>query len=217
MALSAFKAYDIRGRVGEDLDEDLAFRVGRAFVEVMDPGAVVIGRDIRESSASLMDALARGVCAAGADVLDIGLCGTEEVYFATDHLGAGGGLMVTASHNPIGDNGIKLIGRGARPISRASGLDAIEALVEGGAFTVAGQGTRKAVDMRAEYVARVLSFVDPVALAPLRVLVNAGNGAAGPTFDAIAKALAAAGGKVSRPTTRGSIACRMTWMTMPPC
>ncbi len=193
MALPAFKAYDIRGRVGDTLDEDLAFRVGRAFVEVMDPGAVVIGRDIRESSAPLQDALESGVCAAGADVLDIGLCGTEEVYFATDHLGAGGGLMVTASHNPIGDNGIKLIGRGATPISRASGLEAIEALAESGAFSVSGQGERKAVDPRAAYVARVLSFVDPGALKPLKVLVNAGNGAAGPTFDAIAKGLDAAG------------------------
>jgi len=193
MGLAAVMAYDIRGRVGDTLDEDLEFRVGRAFVEVMEPGAVVIGRDIRESSVPLQDALARGVNAAGADVLDIGLCGTEEVYFATDHLGAGGGLMVTASHNPIGDNGIKLIGRGARPISRASGLDAIETLAESRVFTVAGQGARKTADPRAAYVARVLSFIDPAALAPLRVLVNAGNGAAGPSFDAIADGLAAAG------------------------
>ncbi len=192
MALSAFKTYDIRGRVGETLDEGLAYRLGRAFTQVMAPGKVVLGRDIRGSSEVLQDALARGLMDEGAEVLDIGLCGTEEVYFATDHLGAGGGLMVTASHNPIGDNGVKLIGPGARPVSRASGLGEMEALVEADAFgaPVAAVGQRKRLDPRADYVARVMSFVETAALRPLKVLVNAGNGAAGPTFDAIASTLA---------------------------
>ncbi len=192
MALSAFKAYDIRGRVGEDLDEDFAWRVGRAFARAMRPGRAVLGRDVRDSSPALAAAIARGLADEGVDVADLGLCGTEEVYFATDHLGAGGGLMVTASHNPLGDNGVKLIGPGARPISRASGLAEIEALVEAGDFgpPAAARGRIAAADTRAAYVARVLSFVDRAALRPLKVLVNAGNGAAGPSFDAIAAALA---------------------------
>ena len=191
MALKAFKSYDIRGRVGEDLDEDFAYRMGRAFVRVMQPGCVVLGRDIRDSSPMLQAAIARGLMDEGADVLDIGLCGTEEVYFATDHLGAGGGMMVTASHNPIGDNGVKVIGPGARPISRATGLGEMEALVEADDFGAAkALGVLTQVDARADYVARVLSFVDLASLKPLKLLVNAGNGAAGPTFDAIAAALA---------------------------
>lgn len=191
MALKAFKTYDIRGRVGEDLDEDFAWRMGRAFARVTGAGKVVLGRDIRDSSPMLQNAIARGLMDEGAEVLDIGLCGTEEVYFATDHLGAGGGMMVTASHNPIGDNGIKVIGPGARPISRATGLGEMEALVEAVDFGAGrAAGVRKPVDIRDDYVARVLSFVDPGALKPLKILVNAGNGAAGPTFDAIAAALA---------------------------
>lgn len=193
--LSCFKSYDIRGRVGEDLDAGIAYRIGRAFVQVMRPGSVVLGRDIRDSSPMLQDAIARGVMDEGADVLDIGLCGTEEVYFATDHLGAGGGLMVTASHNPIGDNGVKLIGPGAAPISREDGLGAMEAMVAGDAFgpPVERQGTSRRVDPRADYVARVMSFVDVGALRPVKIVVNAGNGAAGPTFDALAQALDGAG------------------------
>ena len=191
MPLKAFKTYDIRGRVGVDLDEVFAYRLGRAFVRVTQPEKVVLGRDIRDSSQMLQTAIARGLMDEGAEVLDIGLCGTEEVYFATDHLGAGGGMMVTASHNPIGDNGVKVIGPGARPISRATGLAEMEALVGAGEFGAkAGKGPRRPVDIRDAYVARVLSVVDTTALKSLKILVNAGNGAAGPTFDAIAAALA---------------------------
>ena len=189
--MRCFKSYDIRGRVGEDLDEDIAYRIGRAFVQVVAPRAVVLGRDVRSSSPMLQAAIARGVTDEAADVLDLGLCGTEEVYFATDHLDAGGGLMVTASHNPIGDNGVKLIGPGGRPISRKNGLAAMEAMVRADGFgPAAGGGSVREVDPRAAYVGRVLSFVDMSALKPATVLVNAGNGAAGPTFDAIAAAMA---------------------------
>ncbi|MEM6323566.1 MAG: phosphomannomutase [Pseudomonadota bacterium] len=193
--LSCFKAYDIRGQVGANLDEGIAYRIGRAFARVMEPGRAVLGRDTRDSSPALQAALASGLADEGVDVLDIGLCGTEEVYFATDHLQAGGGLMVTASHNPIGDNGMKPIGRNARPISRASGLQAIHDMAAADAMGPARgpRGTITQVDPRPPYVARVLSFIDPAALAPLTVLVNAGNGAAGPTFDAIAEALDAHG------------------------
>ncbi len=191
MALSAFKSYDIRGTVGIDLDEDMFYRLGRAFARVKSPEAVVLGRDIRDSSPMLQDALARGLMDEGVDVSDIGLCGTEEVYFATDHLGAGGGMMVTASHNPLGDNGAKVIGEGARPISRATGLADMEALVEADEFGApTGQGERRVVNTRSSYIERVLSFADLRTIRPMKVLVNAGNGAAGPTFDSIAEALA---------------------------
>ena len=193
--LSCFKTYDVRGTVGENLDEDIARRIGRAFARVMQPGTVVLGRDIRDSSPALQVAVAEGLTAEGVDVIDIGLCGTEEVYFATGHFGAGGGIMITASHNPNGYNGMKLVGPGARPVSRASGLAEMEALAAAGDFGpgAARPGTVRPEDPRAAYVGRVLSFVEPAGFRPLKLLVNAGNGAAGPTFDAIAEALAAAG------------------------
>ena len=191
MALSAFKSYDIRGTVGVNLDEKTYYHIGRAFAQVRKVEKVVLGRDVRDSSPMLQDALARGLNDAGVDVLDLGLCGTEEVYFATDHYNAGGGIMVTASHNPKGDNGAKIVIEGARPMSRASGLSDIENLVEAGEFGPANatKGTRTSVDCRADYVARVLSFADLSKVGAMKILVNAGNGAAGPTFDAIADAL----------------------------
>lgn len=196
--LTCFKSYDVRGTVGVDLDADLVRRIGRAFARVKSPGTVVIGRDARDSSPALAAALATGLTEEGADVIDIGLCGTEEVYFATDHFGAGGGIMVTASHNPIGDNGLKMVGPGATPISRASGLAEMEALAAEDAFGAgaANPGRLRRETPRDAYVARVLSFVDPARLGPSRILVNAGNGAAGPTFDAVAQALAEAGARL---------------------
>ncbi len=186
----AFKSYDVRGRLGVDLDDGLAHRIGRAFAIVMDPGTVVVGRDVRASSPALAVALTNGLRDGGVDVIDIGLCGTEEVYFATEHLGAGGGLMVTASHNPIDHNGIKMVQKGARPISGATGLDAIRDLVLAGSFDApAKRGGLQAKDPRAAYVDHVLGYLDPAGLAPLRIVVNAGNGAAGPTFDALANGL----------------------------
>ena len=196
MTLTCFKAYDVRGRLGHDLDAGIARAIGRGFAAARSPKSVVIGRDARKSSAALADALAQGLIAGGVDVLDIGLAGTEEVYFATDHLGADGGLCVTASHNPIDYNGIKLVGAGARPLSPAD-LDAVRVASDQSHLDAATPGTRAPADPRADYVARVLSFVQPAALKPLRVLVNAGNGAAGPTFDAIAQALADAGAPIT--------------------
>lgn len=118
--LTCFKSYDVRGQLGVNLDAAIARRIGRAFAEVMQPGLTVTGRDIRESSPELQAALIEGLLAGGSDVIDIGLCGTEEVYFATSHYGAGGGLMVTASHNPIDYNGIKMVRAGAALGSRAT-------------------------------------------------------------------------------------------------
>lgn len=194
-SLTCFKAYDIRGRLGHDLDEGIAERVGRAFAEVLGTRRVILGRDIRASSQALAEAVARGLMAAGAEVLDLGLCGTEEVYFATGHLGADGGICVTASHNPMDYNGMKMVRAGAAPLDAATGLAAIKALAETQSFAPVKPGGRitDASATRAAYVDRVLSFVDITALRPLHILINAGNGAAGPTFDTIAAALAARG------------------------
>jgi len=196
-SVSCFKAYDIRGKVGAELDPDLAFRLGRAVAICLAPGSVVIGRDVRESSPVLASALALGLSAGGTDVLNLGLCGTEEVYFATDHLGAGAGIMVTASHNPIEYNGFKLIGHGARPLTDAE-FRSIEAMVATPPelHREAPVGKVEPVDLRRAYIDHILSFIDPATLAPLRFVANAGNGAAGPTFDAIADALADKGARL---------------------
>jgi len=193
--LTCFKAYDIRGRLGTELNEDIARRIGRAFAEVTAARRVVLGRDCRASSQGLAAAVANGLIAAGAEVIDIGLCGTEEVYFATTHLDADGGIEITASHNPIDYNGMKMVGRGSAPLDASVTMPAIRALAQSGAFAtpVAGGRTTVAGDVRADYVDRVLSLVDVGALRPLTILVNAGNGTAGPTFDALAAGLARRG------------------------
>ena len=192
--LTAFKAYDIRGRLGDELDEDVAFRVGRAFASVLQAQRVVLGRDCRASSQALAGAVARGMLAEGVEVIDLGLCGTEEVYFATTHHAACGGIEVTASHNPMDYNGMKLVGRGSAPLDPATTMQAIRALAESGDFGAERAGrVTAAPETRVAYVDRVLSFIDIAALRPLKVLVNAGNGTAGPTFDAIAGALAEKG------------------------
>ncbi|MCR8724391.1 phosphomannomutase [Frigidibacter sp. ROC022] len=195
MSLTCFKSYDIRGRIGVDLDADIARRIGRAFAEVLDARQVVLGRDIRNSSPELAAAVAAGLTATGVQVLDLGICGTEEVYFATGALEANGGIMVTASHNPIDYNGMKLVKAGAAPLDPVQDLKPIKALAESAAFAPdrAGGAIHDRSGTRAAYVERVLSFVDVAALRPLHILVNAGNGAAGPTFDALATALEAAG------------------------
>ena len=206
MSLTCFKSYDIRGRLGPELNESVAALIGRAFGQALDARRVVLGRDCRASSASLATAVAVGLREAGVDVLDLGLCGTEEVYFATAHLGADGGIEVTASHNPMDYNGMKLVKAGAAPLEPAL-LARVRALAEGGRFTPAQPGQAQpglaqpgqiiAVDTRPAYVQRILSFVDIAALRPLKILVNAGNGTAGPTFDALAAELARRGAPLS--------------------
>jgi phosphomannomutase len=194
--LTCFKAYDVRGRLGTDLDEGIAARIGQAFAQVLGARRVVLGRDCRASSAALADAVARGLMEAGAEVLDLGLCGTEEVYFATAHLEADGGIEVTASHNPMDYNGMKLVRAGSAPVEPAV-MAEIRALAESAAFAPAAPGRRRDVaGIRAAYVEKVLSFVDVAALRPLTILVNAGNGTAGPTFDALAEGLAARGARL---------------------
>lgn len=188
--LTCFKAYDIRGRLPDELNEDIAYRIGRAYAEYLRPGRVVVGRDVRLSSAALCDALAAGLMEGGTDVFDIGLCGTEEIYFATFAEDMDGGIMVTASHNPTDYNGMKLVRQGARPISGDSGLHAIWELAQCNQFAAAGQpGTRTVLDTRARYVEHLLGYIDRQQLRPLRIVVNAGNGCAGPVLDRLQEVL----------------------------
>ncbi|MEJ1419120.1 MAG: phosphomannomutase CpsG, partial [Candidatus Sedimenticola sp. (ex Thyasira tokunagai)] len=140
--LGCFKAYDIRGQLGTELDEDVAYRIGRAYAASIVPQSVVVGGDMRLSTESLKQALSNGLRDSGVEVLDIGLCGTEEIYFATAHLGVAGGIMVTASHNPQDYNGMKLVREGSRPISGDTGLDKIERLARENAFTPADPSQR---------------------------------------------------------------------------
>jgi phosphomannomutase len=187
---SCFKAYDIRGRVPAELNEEAAYRIGRAFADFLRPQSVVVGQDVRPSSAALAGALTRGLTEGGADVLDIGLCGTEEVYFATAFAKAGGGIMVTASHNPIDWNGLKLVREGSRPISGDTGLGAIRALAERGDFTVSPRtGTVTPYEHRPAYLRHLLKYVDHDVLRPLKIVVNAGNGCAGPIIDLLEQQL----------------------------
>lgn len=192
--LAAFKSYDIRGRLGEELNERLAYLIGRGFARVLRPALVVTGRDARESSPALQAALIQGLRDEAVDVIDLGLCGTEEVYFATDHFGAGGGLMVTASHNPIDYNGIKMVRDGARPMSWDGGLGGVHDLVVADDFgPMRGLGALRHDNPRGIYADRVVSYLDPAGLRPLRIVVNAGNGTAGAAFDTIAERLDALG------------------------
>lgn len=185
-SLKCFKAYDIRGRLPDDLNEDIAWRIGRAYADFIRPAEVVVGQDVRLSSPALADALSRGLSDGGADVLRIGLCGTEEVYFATDHLGAAGGIMVTASHNPVDWNGMKLVREGSRPISGDTGLDEIRHRAETAAWTAPERkGVIRAADTRAAYIDHLLGYLDQRTLRPLKLVVNAGNGGAGRVIDAL--------------------------------
>ncbi len=188
--LTCFKAYDVRGLVGFDLTPDIAFRIGRAFAETLSAKRVVIGCDCRPSSAELLQATVDGLMAAGADVLDLGLCGTEEVYHATTYFEADGGIEITASHNPAAYNGMKMVGKGSAPLDTKTEFAAIRALAERQNFRPSQHGHRRAaLGARKAYVAQLLGFIQTDTLRPLTILVNAGNGAAGPTFDALAAAL----------------------------
>ena len=190
--LPAFKAYDIRGKVPDELNEDMAYDIGRSYVaEIRPAGAIVVGRDIRETSPDFSKAVIRGINDSGIDTVDIGMCGTKMVYFASSLEGMGGGVMVTASHNPREYNGIKLVREGARPISADTGLLDIERRVRTGDIPVHSfsRGTNTVRDVMDEYVERILTFIDRKDLKPLKVVANPGNGCAGPAMDALMRFL----------------------------
>ncbi|WP_299771346.1 phosphomannomutase [uncultured Pseudoteredinibacter sp.] len=184
--LTCFKAYDIRGRVPDQLNEAIAYRIGCAFVEFLGAKSVVVGHDVRLTSTSLSDALIDGITDMGAEVIHIGQCGTEEVYFAAFDQPVDGGICVTASHNPMDYNGMKFVREGAKPISGDTGLKQIQALAEADNFTIATQkGAVRKLDSRPAYIEHLLSYVDASALKPLKIVVNAGNGGAGEVIDAL--------------------------------
>lgn len=188
--MKCFKAYDIRGRIPDELDADIAYRIGRAYAELMRPVDVVVGHDVRLESPALAASVAQGLADGGAGVIDIGLCGTEEVYFQTAHRSAGGGIMVTASHNPMDYNGMKLVREGARPISGDTGLREIEARVESAGYRRTGAARRTRLDTdKSAYIEHLLGYVDRASLRPLKIVVNAGNGGAGLVIDALAEHL----------------------------
>ena len=181
---SCFKAYDVRGRIPDQLNEDIAYRIGRAYAAFLQPAKVVVGYDIRLSSLAICAALTRGLRDSGVDVFNIGQCGTEEIYFATSHLHMDGGIVVTASHNPKDYNGMKFVREESKPISADTGLNDIKELAEKNVFaTAVRQGIEQQVDVKAAYIKHLLTYVDVQALTPLKVVCNAGNGGAGAIVD----------------------------------
>ncbi len=181
----AFKAYDIRGRVPEELNEEIAYRVGRAFVAHFGARRVVIGRDMRLTGPALFAALAKGVNDAGADVIDIGMVGTELVYFATSHLQADGGIMITASHNPAEYNGLKIVKYESRPVSADTGLKDLAKLVMSGDFGPAASspGTVETAQVMDAYIQHLLTYIEPDKIKPFTIVTNPGNGCAGAVLD----------------------------------
>ncbi|MFT5481758.1 MAG: phosphomannomutase [Halieaceae bacterium] len=188
--LTCFKAYDVRGRVPDQLNADIAYRIGRAFAQILKPTKVVVGQDIRLSSIEIKTALTEGLRDSGVNVYDIGQCGTEEIYFATSHAEMDGGIVVTASHNPRDYNGMKFVRAHSEPISGDTGLFDIKRLAEENLFpAVTTRGSLQPLDSQSDYLKHLLSYVDMAKIKPLKLVVNAGNGGAGAVVDGLEKLL----------------------------
>ena len=189
--IPGFKAYDIRGKVPSELNEDLAYKVGRAFAKQQNAKRVVIGRDVRESSPVLAESLAKGLTDAGCDVIDLELCGTEMIYFGTPHLDADGGIMITASHNPPEYNGLKFVKRGSKPMGYDSGLKEIEEMISSNNLgeIAAQKGSVIPTDIMQEFIDSLKKFYDPKNINNYKVVVNSGNGCVGPALDVLEKYL----------------------------
>lgn len=189
--LTAFKAYDIRGKLGTELNIDIVYRIGRAFGQFLAPTVsesktVVVGGDVRLTSEELKLALANGLLDAGVDVIDIGMTGTEEIYFATKQLGVDGGVEVTASHNPMDYNGMKLVRKDSKPISGDTGLREIQTLAEENNFSEVVENQRGTLTQQStliEYVDHLMTYITPANIKPIKLVVNSGNGAAGHVVD----------------------------------
>ena len=189
---SGFGAYDIRGIYPDSINQELAYRVGRVFPEIFDAKKVAIGHDIRLTGPTLSDSLARGLTESGCDVYDVGQCGTEMIYFATGFNDFDGGIMVTASHNPKDYNGLKFVKKGVLPVGPSTGLLDIKKAIEDESRDwshVKATGTVYKIDVMPEYIKRLLSYVDVKALKPFKIVINSGNGAAGPIINEIEKFL----------------------------
>ena len=185
--IPGFKAYDIRGKVPGELNADLAYKIGRALVKYLNAKLIIIGHDIRESSEELSEALAKGITDSGSDVIDIGLCGTEMIYYSTPHFNADGGVMITASHNPPEYNGLKFVKEGSKPMGYDTDLKFIEKMIlEGNLGEIAEtKGTVKNIDIMNEFINNLKRFYRKDKIKPFKVVVNAGNGCVGPALDAI--------------------------------
>ena len=184
--LTCFKAYDIRGKLGSELNEDIAYKIGRAYGQIYQPKTVVVGCDVRLTSEDLKQATIRGLNDAGINVIDLGMTGTEEVYFGAFHLDVQGGIEITASHNPMDYNGMKLVRENARPISADTGLKDIQSLAESEQFIeVEKKGTTQKYNILPEFIEHLLTYINPTKIRPLKLVMNAGNGAAGHVVDAI--------------------------------
>ena len=189
ITIDCFKAYDVRGKLGSQLNDEVAYRIGRAFAEHLNAKTCVIGSDIRPTSETLKASVIQGMLDAGADVIDLGMTGSEEVYFATSDLDACGGIEGTASHNPIDYNGLKFVREGSRPIGEHTGLGDIQQLAQNGHFKPASQGKLTHNFSKTRYVDHLMSFIDTDKLKPMTIVVNPGNGSAGPTLEALEEKL----------------------------
>lgn len=183
--ISCFKAYDIRGVVPDYLNTDLTYKIGRALASFLKCKKVVIGRDIRKSSPELSEALAKGISESGSEVIDLGMCGTEMIYFATPHLDADAGVMITASHNPPQYNGLKFVKKGSVPMGYSSGLDKIEQMILENNLGDKAESFGKItnLDVMNAFIENLKKFYNPAAMKPFKVVVNAGNGCVGPALD----------------------------------
>ena len=191
---ACFKAYDIRGRVSDQLNEELAYKIGVAYSATYDPSTIALGYDIRLSSPSLATAVADGLKDMGVDVLHLGLCGTEEIYhsaFSRADKGVDGGIMVTASHNPADYNGMKFVTRNARPVTGENGLFKMGHLITESRLPepVQKKGKDTHILDKEEYINHLLGYVNTTLLKPLKLVVNSGNGCAGPIIDLLADKL----------------------------
>ena len=190
--LTCFKAYDIRGEIDININEAIAYRVGRSVAQHFNSKAIVVGFDARETSPAFAKAVGQGIMDAGSNLIDIGLAGTEEMYWAVSNFSASAGIMVTASHNPINYNGMKIVKSGSRPLDDYEDFKVIKNLAETEKWTKTdnkGSHLDYSDEARSDYVTKVMSFVNRNELKPLKIVINSGNGAAGPTFDAIEKKL----------------------------
>jgi len=189
--ITCFKAYDARGKVPTELNEDIAYRIGRAYAEFLKPQQVAVGRDVRLSSESLFSALTSGLMDSGVNVLDLGICGTEQVYFAAFNQSLDGGIMITASHNPVDYNGLKFVRENSKPMSGDTGLEKIRELAENNDFSESDKkGEMIQMDLSESYIQHLLSYVkSPSTLKPFKVVANSGNGVAGPVLDLLEKHL----------------------------
>ena len=187
--ISCFKAYDVRGRIPSELNEDVAYRIGVGIASYFSAKSVVVGYDVRPSSIEILNALTKGINSQGAKVYSIGLCGTEEIYFATNHLETDAGVMITASHNPADYNGLKIVGKGAKPVSMDSGLGEIKKIADQSESNLLAESHIEVVDIKAAYIEKLLKFIDSDAIKPMHIVTNAGNGCAGPILDLLEERL----------------------------